>query len=250
MLATMNTDILILILLITVIAGFVHGSVGFGFPMVATPLLSIFIDLQTAIVLTLTPTLIMNIAAIVSEGRTASAFYRYFPLAFSAMVGSAVGTQTLIFTHSDIFKVVLALVIILYLCAENIHLRIPLVDSNPSFARYAVGFVAGVLGGLTNVMAPVLIVYSLQSEHTKTEIVQAANLCFLLGKIMQIVFFGRNGSITLSSLSVSGLMTVFACVAFIAGMRIRKNLAAGIYKKILKLFLFVIALMLLFQYFM
>lgn len=248
MFSTLNTEGIFLALLIAVVAALVHGSVGFGFPMIATPLLSLIMDLQTAIVLTLMPTLIMNIAAIASEGEVAAAFRRYLPLAISAMVGSAVGTQLLLITGSEVFKVILGLAIFLYLAVERVQLHIPLVRSRPRFAMYLFGCMAGILGGLTNVMAPVLIIYFLESGHNKKEIVQAANISFLLGKIVQIVLFWLGGHCTLARFTVSALLTGVAAVAFAGGIVVKKRLDTEVYKKILRVFLFIVALMLFFQY--
>jgi uncharacterized membrane protein YfcA len=38
-----------------IIGGLVHGTLGLGFPLVATPFLSLYFDVRTAILLTLLP---------------------------------------------------------------------------------------------------------------------------------------------------------------------------------------------------
>ena len=88
-------EALIFIAVVFLLAAFIHGSIGFGFPMVATPLLALSTDIQTAIVLTLIPTLLVNLISIISEGNILVAARRHFPLALFAMLGSAVGTQIL-----------------------------------------------------------------------------------------------------------------------------------------------------------
>ena len=47
---------------VMVAAGLVHGTLGMGFPLVATPLLSLMLDVRTAILLTLLPTAAVNVA--------------------------------------------------------------------------------------------------------------------------------------------------------------------------------------------
>jgi len=89
---------------IFLLAAFIHGSIGFGFPMVATPLLALFTDLQTAIVLTLIPTLLVNLISIISEGNILLASRRHLSLALLAMLGSAIGTQILLFVNSEILS--------------------------------------------------------------------------------------------------------------------------------------------------
>lgn len=56
------------------------------------------------------------------------------------------------------------------------------VNKKPKLAIVVFGFIAGIIGGLTNVMALVLIIYSLESKHSRKEVIQSSNLCFLFGK--------------------------------------------------------------------
>ena len=86
----------IFITFIFCLAAFIHGSIGFGFLMVATPLLAFFTNIQTAIVLTLIPTVLVNLISIVSEGNILLATRRHFSLALFTMLGTAVGTQIML----------------------------------------------------------------------------------------------------------------------------------------------------------
>ena len=169
---------------ISFFAAFIHGSIGLGFPIVATALLALFTDIQTAIVLTLIPNILANIVSIKNEGRILVASRRYLAFALLIMLGSAIGTQVLIFTHSEIFKALLAITIIIYLLAEKIKLNLSWVREHQSFAKFSFGISAGILGGLTNVMAPILIIYSLESKLSKSDTIQRLNFCFLSGKLV------------------------------------------------------------------
>ena len=55
--------------------------------MVATPLLALLTDIQTAIVLTFIPTLLVNLISIVNEGNIFLATRRHLSLALLAMQG-------------------------------------------------------------------------------------------------------------------------------------------------------------------
>ncbi len=112
-------EALIFFTFIFFLAAFIHGSIGFGFPMVATPLLALFTDLQTAIVLTFIPTLLVNLISIISEGDILLAARRHLSLALFAILGSAAGTQILLSVNSDIFKGLLGIVILIYLLVEK-----------------------------------------------------------------------------------------------------------------------------------
>ena len=237
----------ILFSFIFILAAFIHVSVGFGFPMVATPLLALFIDIQTAIVLTLIPTLLVNVLSIISEGDIFLAARRYLSLALYAMLGSAAGTQILLSVNSDIFKGLLGIVIIIYLLVEKTKLELSWIRLYPRLSKCIFGVSAGLVGGLTNVMGPVLIIYSLESKYSKREIIQACNLSFLFGKIIQILLFVLNDEITLNVLSTSSMMLIVSSIALYVGIAVKKKINERVYQKIIRTLLFTLATVLLIQ---
>ena len=233
--------------LIAFLAAFVHGSIGLGFPMVATPLLALFTDIQTAIILTVIPSLLTNLISIRSEGGILPAARRYLLLGASVMAGSAFGTQILIYTGSEIFKALLAAAIIMYLVAERVKLTLSWVAGNRRFSQAAFGVSAGILGGLTNVMAPVLIIYTLESNHSKSDTIRALNFCFLLGKMTQLILFAGNGKFTPGTLAVSASMFFAASLALYGGINLRQKIKAETFRHILKAVLLFLAALLLYQ---
>jgi uncharacterized membrane protein YfcA len=237
----------IFITFIFCLAAFIHGSIGFGFPMVATPLLALFTDIQTAIVLTFIPTLLVNLISIVSEGNILLAARRNLSLALFAMLGSAVGTQIMLSVNSDIFKGLLGFVIIIYLLVEKTKLKLSWIRLYPRLSKLTFGVSAGLVGGLTNVMAPVLIIYSLESKHSKIEIVQASNLCFLFGKIIQIFLFTLNDKFTLNELSTSAVMLIVSSIGLYVGIALKKKINEVVYRKIIRALLFTLAAVLIIQ---
>jgi len=222
-------------------AAFVHGSIGFGFPIIATPLIALVTDVQTAILLTLVPTLLVNTVSIVSEGSFSAALRRHLSLALLAMAGSAIGTLILIFTHSWIFEVLLAFAILAYLFSERLKLSLAWVHNYPRPAKLIFGTLAGIMGGLTNVMGPVLIVYSMESKYTKSDLIQALNTCFMLGKVMQIILFSAHGEFNPGVLSISAVMLVVVSLALYFGVNIKKRIDATLYTKVLRVFLFIVS---------
>lgn len=243
----LNLETLLLTGAIFLLAAFFHGSIGFGFPMVATPLLALSTNLQTAIILTLLPTTFVNLTSIANEGQFLRAFRKHLPLALCAMLGSAIGTQILIVTNSELFKALLAVAILGYLMIDKFQVRLEWVERRPNLSMMIFGLTAGVLGGLTNVMAPVLIIYSLEAKFEKAEIVQLANICFLFGKAIQLVLFTLHGKFTYDELILSSTMLLLVFAALFAGFKIKRRIPQQTYKQVLRAFLFLLALSLLYQ---
>ena len=243
----MNPDFLIIAAIIFFVAGIFHGSIGTGFPMIATPLLALITDLQTAIILTLIPTVLVNLVSIISEGNALTAVKQHVPLALYALLGSSIGTILLISLNSDIFKALLGIAILIYLFIDKVQFNLSWIKQRPQLSKLIFGTSAGFLGGLTNVMAPVLIIYSLESRHTKKQIIQANNLCFMFGKLIQIILFSSYGLFNQSEMTSTLIMILVTAFALFIGIRIKKKIQPDLYKKILKRLLLVLAIIILIQ---
>lgn len=243
----LSTEFFIIFSLILFISSLVHGSIGFGFPMIATPLLAMVTDMKTAIICIAIPTLLINLISIFSEGNFLQAVKRFYPLAIIGMVGSAIGTQILIYSSSEFFKLLLAFSILLYLFIQKFKIQMVWIREKKRLSMIVFGLSAGIIGGLTNVMASILIIYSLESKHTKKEIIQSTNLCFLFGKITQIILFALHGSFTQEILisSFSGLIIVL--FSMLVGLKIKDKIPKESYIKVVKVVLFLIACVLIYQ---
>src|SRR6185436_13799131 len=67
--AEMSVEALIFLALVCLLAGWVHGALGFGFPLVATPLAALMIDMKSAITLLAPVTLVLVILSALRGGR-------------------------------------------------------------------------------------------------------------------------------------------------------------------------------------
>ncbi|MES9962386.1 MAG: TSUP family transporter, partial [Candidatus Sedimenticola sp. 20ELBAFRAG] len=154
---------ILLVLAILLFSGLVHGTLGLGFPMTATPLLAMFMDVQSAILVTLFPTIGVNILSIIRGGNWGQSIGRYWPLALFAALGSIIGTEVLIISAPEPFKLLLALLIVLYLNTGRIgKLKMNWIADHQLLSMALFGLVAGFMAGTVNVMVPILVVFSLE----------------------------------------------------------------------------------------
>lgn len=243
----LDAEFFLLLSLILSFATLIHGSVGFGFPMVATPLLAMFVGMKTAILYVAIPSVVINLISIYSEGNFLQAIRRFLPLALISMLGSAIGTQVLIYFDSEIFKLLLAASIVFYLLIDRFNLNSTWVRESPVLSMIVFGLVAGIIGGLTNVMASILIIYSLESRHSKSEIIQSSNLCFLAGKIAQIVLFSLHGDFTKELIFTSSGSLVLVIGVMFIGLKIKALIPATTYRLAVKGLLFALSVLLVTQ---
>lgn len=229
-------------------AGLVHGTLGMGFPVVATPLLSLLVDVRTAILLTLLPTVAVNLGSIVRGGGFGASIGRYWPLSLYALAGSAVGAHALVLFDPAPFKLLLAALVLLYLAASSARsVGMRWVGEHPHLAMAGFGLAAGLAAGTTNVMVPVLIVWALELGLARTAMVQVFNLCFLAGKLAQIAVFTAAGLVTGAVLALTLPLAAVAAAALALGMRVRDRIPADTYRKGMQVLLLTLALLLIGQ---
>ncbi len=231
-------------------ASMVHGTLGIGFPLVATPLLAMITDVKTAILILVLPTILLNVANILKGGQWKRSIGVYWPLVLYGMIGNLLGAKLLIAMSPELFRPVLAGMLILYLNAERIGVGFSWVSRFPRFSIAIFGLVAGLLGGTVNVMIPALIIYALEVDMPKDVIIQVFNFCFLFGKLTQGTVFFSAGLLTHDILLISIPLAFFALAIMFVGMHIRDRIQARTYRRILRILLASMALILAAQFFL
>jgi len=110
------------------------------------------------------------------------------------------------------------------------------------------GILAGIAGGTTNVMLPVMVIFTLELGLARTAMIQTFNMCFLLGKLTQIAVLTHAGLFTMSMVMATAPLAVISGLALLVGMRLRTRIAAETYRRFIRGLLAVIALVLIGQY--
>jgi uncharacterized membrane protein YfcA len=231
------------------LAGWIHGALGLGFPMVATPLLALVTDVRTAILLTLLPTIAVNIGSILSDKVWRETLRQFWPMPAATIVGSIVGTQVILRTDPEPFRLLLAAIIIAYLLVERLRSAGIQPRWRPTAPLMAgTGFIAGVLAGLVNVMAPVLIIFALETGIATALMVSLFNLTFLLSKGGQLLAFAVDGAIVPGLLLTVAPLVLVALAMLSWGIRVRRRADVARYRSWLKAALWLIAGMLIAQH--
>lgn len=234
--------------LIVFLAGFFHGIVGFGFPMVATPLFALFLDLKLAVLYTLFPTLITNIVSLKKANTFSDIWREFWPLIVSVMVGSVVGTHLLVAYYHHNYKLIIAGVMLLYLNKERLHLSLSgAVAKEKNGITILMGFISGLVGGMANIMSPVLIMLILELKLDKKRTIGVMSFCFIANKTLQILIFGYHGSFTPQNSIVIALFVLISLIGFWLGNKIHERINEKLYTTLLNMILWVISLYLIFS---
>jgi uncharacterized membrane protein YfcA len=239
--------VLIAIIGIMLFAGLIHGTLGLGFPMVATPMLAAMMDVRSAILITLLPTMAVNIVSIVNNKSSFESIRRFWPLVGFALLGSIAGSIVLASVDPSPFRILLAALILLYLW-NTLRISKQWLVQNSMLAMVSFGLLAGLSAGTTNVMVAILIVYFISLDTPRATLVPALNSCFLAGKISQIAVLAVAGLVGIGLLLETLPLALTAVLALLVGQRLQLRIDVKTYQIILRKLLALLAFILIYQF--
>lgn len=228
---------------VLVLGAFIHGVLGFGFPMFSTPALILLYPLPVVVLLTLLPTLSINIASIAGEKHWREAFVRYWPIPVFTIIGSIAGTQIMFGLDPKPLRLILAVVMMIYLVAD----KLPAATVERRVPRWLMalfGASLGLMGGLTNTMAPAIVVYALYTRMNPLLVVAAFNFTFLISKSGQVAGFLANQQLDWNIVGLSAWGLPVILLSLWAGMRLRRRMDTAAYLAALRYTLWLIAIVL------
>jgi hypothetical protein len=239
--------VLIAVVCVILFAGLVHGTLGLGFPMVATPILATMMDVRSAILLTLLPTMAVNVASIINSRESLASSRPFIPLVGFTLLGSIAGAAILASTDPAPFRILLASLILLYLWGR-LRISRQWLEDHAMIAMAGFGITAGLAAGTTNVMVAVLIIYFLSLNTARVTMVPTLNACFLAGKASQILVLAIAGLVGMGLIIETTPLALAAVVALLFGQRLRARIDVTTYQSILRKLLLVLAAILIYQF--
>ena len=225
------------------IAGLVHGTFGLGFPMIATPILALFTDVLTAMLITLLPTMAVNLSIIAQSGMKGFAEARKHLVVIPfVLLGTLAGTLLLVSLDPRPFLLFLALATLLYLNQDQLKkINFGWIRQHNFLAYVVFGLGAGFMAGAVNVMLPVIIILLMELRLASAAMMLIFNLNFITGKITQsLVFLHQMQEIGDFLLGTLWLVPA-AVLALMIGSKIREKFDEQRYLKVLRALLWVMS---------
>ncbi|QZA88416.1 sulfite exporter TauE/SafE family protein [Salinarchaeum sp. IM2453] len=215
-------------------AAIVEGSSGFGFPVISTVTLALFIDLQLAVILAIPGIVAANIklARSLSPRQKEEAATRFWPLIGSILVFSVLGLFVIDDIPVNAIEFGLGIITLGFAIYKQPFFEIPISDEpsdNPPFggtgSMIVLGGIFGLIFGMTNVGVQIV-------AYLKT---RPLSHLFFIG-VVGIVFFGVNiirfigaavGGLypTLTVIGIALLLMIPAYIGALIGIRYGRQLS-------------------------
>ncbi|HFC7021423.1 TPA: sulfite exporter TauE/SafE family protein, partial [Neisseria meningitidis] len=170
----------------------------------------------------------------------------YKLLAIGSVVGSIFGVKLLLILPVSWLLLLMAIITLYYsvngilnVCAKAKNIQV--VANNKNMVLF--GFLAGIIGGSTNAMSPILLIFLLSETENKNRIVKSSNLCYLLAKIVQIYMLrDQYWLLNKSEYGLIFLLSVLSVIGLYVGIRLRTKISPNFFKMLIFIVLLVLAL--------
>lgn len=238
--------------IVFVAAAILHGITGMGFPMLGTTALAFNMPLSKVVALVALPSLLMSLLVLCSNNK--KGFWQeivyylktYKLLAIGSVVGSIFGVKLLLILPVSWLLLLMAIITLYYsvngilnVCAKAKNIQV--VANNKNMVLF--GFLAGIIGGSTNAMSLILLIFLLSETENKNRIVKSSNLCYLLAKIVQIYMLrDQYWLLNKSEYGLIFLLSVLSVIGLYVGIRLRTKISPNFFKMLIFIVLLVLAL--------
>jgi uncharacterized membrane protein YfcA len=149
-----QASIIAAVLCSLIVAGFLKGIIGVGMPVVALPLLSLFIDIKSVAMLLSMPLIFSNVSQALEGGKTGRCLMQLMPVFLGMIPRLFLGVRLLLALDANVAKIIAGLVLMgvggITLLAPKLQLQSRLVLPT-----------GGILGGIAAMPGPLVFIFLL-----------------------------------------------------------------------------------------
>ena len=214
------------------IAGTVKGVIGLGLPTVSLALLTVAIDLPTAMALLLVPSFITNLWQAIVGGNGRVILLRLWPFLFMATVTVWIGASAL--TRVDLFllSALLGALLVAYSVANLGGLEFTVPRRHEAWIGPLVGAANGVLTGMTGSFVVPGVMFLQAIGLSRDALIQAMGMLFAVSTLALAFALQGNNLLTFEHGTYSATALLPAIVGMIFGQRIRQSIPEKLFRKV------------------
>lgn len=232
-----------------VAGGVTKGFAGSGLPTVSVASMAIVIDVPTAVALMPIPLLVANARQAFRGGYMGNAMRRFWPLLVCLPFGAVLGVKVLTGIDARTVSGLLGAIVVAFALLSQVRFEWRVSARRDRQLQPFVGLGAGVIGGISSIFAPLIVMHLMSLRLPKDEFVGTVGLAYLVGIVpmmFALVGFGRLGQ-------TETLWGAAAVVPVLAGMflgeRLRGRFSETLFRRCLLVLLLLAGLNLIVQAF-
>jgi uncharacterized membrane protein YfcA len=216
-----------------IVAGLLKGLIGVGMPIVALPLLSLFIDIRSAVMLLSMPLIFSNVPQALEGGKTGRCLMQLMPVILGMIPGLFLGVRVLLALDANPAEIIAGLVV---MAVGGVTLLAPKLQLQPRLvlpAGITFGFFGGILGGMAAMSGPLVFIFLLAKGLRGKAFTKEASLFLVVsstGLLAILLTAGRQFSWLDVSISTAAMLPVV--LGMYVGQHLRDKIAPETFKKL------------------
>jgi uncharacterized membrane protein YfcA len=214
------------------LAGAVKGVIGLGLPTISLALLTVALDLTSAMALLLIPSFVTNLWQGVVGGNLVPLLRRLWPFFLLATITVWIGALALTTVDQALLSGLLGVLLVIYAVLSLGGIRLDLTPGQEVWVGPLTGTVNGVLTGMTGSFVVPGVMYMQAIGLPRDMLVQAMGLSFTLSTVALAFALGSNDLITGEQGMLSAAAIVPAVAGMVLGQHVRRNLSEQVFRRI------------------
>jgi len=237
-----SIELLLFAIVVFLVAGTVKGALGIGLPTISISILAQFVDPRVAIALMLVPALFSNTWQVYRGGKIVRSARMLWPYVISMSV--VMFCASLFAARASTRALIAGIGIMVVLWTVTSFIRSPpkIPEHLNRTAQFLLGIVSGLMGGLTAIWSPPMVIYLLSIRCEKDDFVRFTGFMILCGTIPLTIGYILNGLLDKQMALASCLMIIPTLLGFSIGERIRKLMSVEQFQKAVLLLFFLMGL--------
>ncbi len=222
-----------LCVMITLLAGFVKGVVGFAMPLIMVSLIGTLLDPQLAVAAIILPIVASNLLQTLRAGlapavEAARDHWRYILVVCAAILAFA---QLLPSIDARAFALILGVPVTILAVVQLVGWRPRIPPGRRRAAELGAGLVSGALGGLAGTWGPTTVLYLLALEVPKARSVLVQGVIYGAGSIALLAAHLASGVLDRDTAPLSAALLVPGLLGMWAGFKVQDRLDANVFRR-------------------
>lgn len=206
--------------------GLIKGTLGVGTPLLTVPLMALVLPAQMAVAIMAVPVVVANLWQASQARRLPAVAGRFWPAFLAVLLGTYVGVRILSSIDDRGLLLLVGLVVIAFTLLQASTYRVNISPAMEKPAGVVFGLAGGVIGGVSSMFGPMLIIY-LVSLRTlgKDQFVGAISFLYISAVVPWAVILYIFDILDSTMIVLSSAAAVPVTLGLIFGQRLRQRIS-------------------------
>lgn len=226
--------------------GLAKGVTAIGLPIIFLVIAVNFVPPQTALAIITIPILVTNLWQVSRGGSILEPIKRFWPMIIPFVICMYIGSLIAAAVDSATMFLLIGISVLIFTVSQYVTpMKTPLSPILEKVLGPVAGVIGGLMGGVSTVWGPPLMMYLFTLHLPKDMWTRTIGAVYLIGAVPLTIFYWKNGILNPDNIWLSVAACVPVMIGTVIGESLRKYVNEALFRKILLLALFVMALNLL-----